>query len=283
MNWNSFQIEVPAKWVLAGEHAVLRGAGAVALPHPEFRLSFDFVPSSSKLEVIPEKAESVVKDLIEAVRDQRARDDLSFIEPRGRITLKSSIPIGAGLGSSAALCVAVARWLQQPLGMHKDDIFTFARELEHRFHGRSSGMDVAVTAAGEPITFTIAGGAKTLGVRKLPKFTFHDTGLRSRTSDCVHQVQSLREDRPHFAMKIDEQMSQASRLATEGLIRYQQDHQTALEILTQSMNLSRDAFQSWGLSRPEVESVEQDLLESGALAVKMTGSGAGGFVVALWS
>ena len=40
---SDFSTRIPGKWVLAGEHSVLRGASAIALPHPEFSLAFDFL------------------------------------------------------------------------------------------------------------------------------------------------------------------------------------------------------------------------------------------------
>ena len=40
-----FQTTFPAKWVLTGEHAVLRGVIAIALPHPRFHLRLRFEPS----------------------------------------------------------------------------------------------------------------------------------------------------------------------------------------------------------------------------------------------
>ena len=202
MKWPKFQCQVPAKWVLTGEHAVLRGATAVALPHPEFGLELIFTPKdSTELLVLPSpQAQRVVMELLQAVQDQCETEDRSFILPRGQLEIRSSIPIGAGLGSSAALCVAMARWLAEPLKIPPSEILPFATQLEHRFHGRSSGMDIAVIALAQPITFVMGRGPQTLPIKNIPKFTFHDTGLRTRTNECVMQVEHLNKDQPHQAM-----------------------------------------------------------------------------------
>jgi mevalonate kinase len=285
MRWSKFQTEASAKWVLSGEHSVLRGVTAVALPHPEFRLKFSFTPSNSngKLRVLPESATSVVLDLLQSIGDEWNEKDLSFHSPEGEVVIESTIPIGAGLGSSAALSVSMTRWLAEPLSIATGDQFEFAKKLEHRFHGRSSGMDVAAVISAQPISFVMNKGHQLLGVKKLPKFTFHDTGDRARTSDCVMKVRTLHEESPTLGMQLDEQMAQASRLAMEGLILYdagQTDKGTAL--IAEGMKLGQDCFRSWGLIPTTARHLEEDLLAQGAKAVKITGSGGGGMVVALW-
>jgi mevalonate kinase len=283
MKWSKFQTEASAKWVLSGEHSVLRGVTAVALPHPEFRLKFTFTPSSGKLRVVPESATSVIVDLLRSIGDEWNEKGLSFNTPEGEVVIESTIPIGAGLGSSAALSVSMTRWLAEPLSIAKGDQFEFAKKLEHRFHGRSSGMDVAAVISAQPISFVMNKGHQLLGVKKLPKFTFHDTGERARTSDCVMKVRALHEDSPTLGMQLDEQMAHSSRLAVEGLVLFdagQTEKGTAL--IAEGMKQGQDCFKSWGLIPTSARHLEEDLLAQGAKAVKITGSGGGGMIVALW-
>jgi mevalonate kinase len=276
MKWTAFQTEASAKWVLSGEHSVL--------PHPEFRLKFTFTPSSiGRIRVTPESASSVVLDLLQSIGDEWNEKGLSFNPPEGEVVLETTIPIGAGLGSSAALSVSITRWLAEPLSIAPGDHFEFAKNLEHRFHGRSSGMDVAAVISGQPISFMINRGHQMLGVKKLPKFTFHDTGERARTSDCVMKVRTLHEDSPTLGMQLDEQMAQSSRLAMEGLILFDAGQtEVGTTRIAEGMRLGQDCFRSWGLIPTPARHLEEDLLAQGAKAVKITGSGGGGFLVALW-
>lgn len=274
--WTPFEIRVPGKWVLAGEHSVLRGGTAVALPHPEFGLTLTFQPQVWEgLSVAPLDAEPVLRDLLGSIEGLRA--------PVGSLQIESTIPIGAGLGSSAALCIAVSRWLSEPLGLSEGDLLEFATRLEHRFHGKSSGMDIAVIASEAPIRFAMASGPQPLGVKQLPKFTFHDTGVRSRTSDCIRKVEALRDREPQLARGADEAMSEASRLSVDGLTQFDAgDRELGLRTLAQAIRKAQECFQAWGLVPVEAQKIEKDLLSQGALAVKMTGAGGGGMMVALW-
>ncbi len=281
--WPSFQTRVSGKWVLAGEHSVLHGATAIALPHPEFTLNLSFQPSSTELSVEPKSSHTMISDLFRAVEDERALDDLPISKPEGTLHLSSTIPMGAGLGSSAALCVALTRWMAEPLSISSQDFFEFARRLEHRFHGRSSGMDIAVILENEAISFNLEKGSLPLGIRTLPRFTFHDTGLRKRTSDAVFQVENFREEKPWLALQTDEAMSSAARFGIEGLERYHLgDADAGLRLIANAMSQAQECFYTWGLIPREIKNLEEDLRAQGALGVKITGAGGGGFLVALW-
>jgi mevalonate kinase len=284
MKWEHFETRARGKWVLAGEHSVLRGLSAIAIPHPEFSLRLRFEPEAGlALQVTPASAQTVVMEILQSVRDAEASQGRVFSLPEGHLEIASTIPIGAGLGSSAALCVAIGRWLAGNLRIWgSQGVFEFATQLEHRFHGRSSGMDVAVINADEPISFSLK-GASSLGVRKLPNFTFHDTDLRAKTSDCVMKVNQLRERDPVLGARLDDAMGAASRLAMEGLVLFdQKPGPTALELVSQSMRKAQECYYAWDLMPEEAKALEARLLSEGALAVKMTGAGGGGMLVALW-
>jgi len=292
--WGSFFEKVPGKWVLAGEHAVLRGATAVALPHPEFSLSLTFQPQvwsqpwateGEFLKVVPESAGPLVHEIIQNLRDEWSALGREFPLPRGSLLIESTIPLGAGLGSSAALCVALTRWISSAIGIPETQHLDFARKLEDRFHGRSSGMDVAATALGKPILFSMRDGPHPIEIGDMPRFTFHDTGLRSRTSECIARVTRLLESDPERARQIDARMGEAGALAEKGLRAFASglDRGQSLNLLQHSMDLSRSCFRDWGLISPEILALEESLLKQGARAVKLTGAGRGGFVVALWS
>ncbi len=275
--WPHFEVSAPAKWVLTGEHAVLRGATAVAFPHPDFSLRLAFVPESEgAFEVVPETARSVILDLLHLVQDEQNARGREFQIPAGKLSLSSNIPSGAGLGSSAALCVAVARWLSEPLGIPEAGLLEFATHLEHRFHGKSSGMDIAVCAVGRPISFVRGRGPTLLGVQSFPHFTFHDTELRASTSECIRRVERLRDDDPVTAIRADELMAKASRQALEGLAR------SDLQLVADGMRSAHEAFLIWSLVPGAVQRQVEEFYRRGALAVKLTGAGGGGFLVALW-
>jgi mevalonate kinase len=273
----AFETRVSGKWVLAGEHAVLKGAHAVAMPHPETALMLRFEPGPGAFAVEPAMLAPVVSDLFQAA--------MLEAPVSGRLVVESSVPFGAGLGSSAALCVAFTRWVAAGLTeLDASAQVEFATRLEDHFHGRSSGMDVATIAAGEPVLFARGKPAQPLGLRELPRFTFHDTGIRAKTSECVAQVEAYRDNHPDQASRVDARMAHASSLAVEGLRSFDRgDRDSGLKLVAQAMELGQACYDEWKLVPPSVAQLREDLLAQGALAVKLTGAGGGGFVVALWA
>lgn len=289
--WASYHVRVPGKWVLTGEHAVLAGGEAVALPHPEFGLTLSFQPQvwpegGERILVVPESATPVLRDLLKSAFSILREKGASFQEPSGTLQIESTIPIGAGLGSSAALCVAITRWIAAAGLLPESQILSFATQLEHHFHGKSSGMDIAVIALGEPIAFSMGRAPIPLGTRRIPRFTFHDTGLRSSTRECVAKVELLRRTSGELAKRLDQTMADTALMAMEGLAAYNsgnpEEREQGLDMIAHGMRQAQECFYQWKLVPAEAQKIERELMKKGAMGVKMTGAGAGGMLVALW-
>ncbi|MGK5088118.1 hypothetical protein WDW86_11220 [Bdellovibrionota bacterium FG-2] len=280
MRLPAFECRVPGKFVLAGEHSVLRGGAAVVLPHPEAALSLKFFPSDfGELKIDSQGGSEGVHALVDKARELARGLGVEIDAPVGELKIESSIPVGSGFGSSAALCVSVTKWFSQALALALDPLqaFSFARCLENQFHGTSSGMDVAAVMA-ESSVFFRRGEWEPIPVSEMPRFTFHDTGVRAKTSECVSRVFEFVRTYPEEAWILDERMSEASRRIREGLSCVPVD----LDQIALGMQTSQRCFEAWGLLPPEALALSRELLEKGALAVKLTGSGGGGFLVGLW-
>lgn len=291
--WKSYSAEVPGKWVLAGEHTVLRGGTAIALPHPELKLRLEFRPGDPSrtraFTVEPDYGMLVIQELLHIAKDWLIIRGVSFQLPHGHLKLESTIPFGAGLGSSAALSVATARWVLSASGLDRALERELAREMENRFHGRSSGMDVSVVSIGEPILFSMKEGAVSLGLGHLPRFLFADTGLRSSTKDCIEAVEKIRIRNPSRGDGLDDEMKQATVEVLDGLRAYDQAfHEKNLETMERAlarlgsgMDRTKMVFHEWGLIPESIDGLVQTLMASGWTNWRLTGSGQGGFLVGL--
>jgi mevalonate kinase len=187
--------------------------------------------------------------------------------PATAFAVTSDIPPRAGLGSSASLSVAIARFLLPEAPFQ--ELFRLALSLEDIFHGKSSGMDVAAALSEGPILFQKGKTPATLNQWRTHLY-LTDTSFRSSTKACVEQVVKL--NRPD----LDEKMagSVARMISAFGA------QNTAL--LAESMNIAEACFAEWGLIPGSVAEQIRELKAQGALAVKPTGSGNGGFLLSLW-
>jgi len=137
-------VSVPSKIHLLGEHAVVYGKPAL-LASINKRI-FVTVSKTKKKKVDNPSLEELKKVIEHAIKKKYR---ISKIHPY-TISISSHIPIGSGLGSSAALSAALTFALLTFLGIHADKttIFGIAYEGESFFHGNSSGGDVAIVIEG---------------------------------------------------------------------------------------------------------------------------------------
>jgi mevalonate kinase len=284
---NSSYWFAPGKWVLSGEHTVLRNGPAIALPKADlgFHLYFEADTRISDLQIQPLSAENFVRKTL-CILDQelkKIRTDWKMPDTRGILKLESNIPQGGGLGSSAALCVALTRWYAESANLSETETIEIATKLENQFHGQSSGMDVAVILLNQPIIFKKGPKYEKLSLSRLPPFQFFDTGLRSKTLECIERVERLRNLNPDFAEQIDQKMIQSTQKQIELLRKYNQsaESETLLKI-AESMNEAQSCFYDWGLIPDRIKEMETELRKKGALGVKITGAGNGGYLVALF-
>lgn len=137
----------PAKLLLFGEHILLTGAPALAVPVPAFCGWWSWSEEAvGKQKRLLEFARSAVLASVQTLDVQAFQHDLG----RG-LLLESNIPTGYGLGSSGALCAAIydryCREKTEGLAALKADL----ARMEGFFHGNSSGIDPLTSYVAQPV------------------------------------------------------------------------------------------------------------------------------------
>jgi mevalonate kinase len=189
------------------------------------------------------------------------------------------IPPGAGLGSSAALGVALGRaiidWMRGSGRPVSGSLAAAALAWENVFHGNASGVDTAAAELGGCLAFRRAEGA-----RRLQLATPIDVivALVEPGASTRQMVEGVAERRSRDPARYDALLEQIDELVTLA--------QGALEAgdlaaLGRSMSHNHQLLAQLGVSTAKLDRVCQDALESGALGAKLTGAGGGGCAVIL--
>lgn len=283
MNFKNFETRTFGKWILAGEHTVLRGGKALVFPLRSRFLDFQYLYKENKnLEIqIPTGYPEEFKLLFWSVFEKACQlKNMGSTQFQGQIQMKANIPVGSGLGASASLCVALARWFESLKLVNSAEIFDFAKSLEDVFHGESSGVDVAVVLSEKGLLFRRQGAHEAFQAKWQPEWYLSHSGHKGITKECVHKVQSWGLENPQGLEKFDEQMKTSVDLCQHALSTEAQPGN--LELI-KALGLAKECFQEWGLVNPALSEHLKLLTRAGSLAQKPTGSGLGGYVLSLWN
>ncbi|HUJ24760.1 MAG TPA: hypothetical protein VLW85_02000, partial [Myxococcales bacterium] len=183
-----------------------------------------------------------------------------------RVRVQSEIPLGSGLGSSAALGVALARAFKP--GCAPDEAAALAMQLERVLHGAPSGVDPAVCARGGVIYFVRGEPPVIEPVEGRAWLCVALTGIARGTHTTV---MPLRERRKTDA-SIDPKLARLGELARQG---------RSLRNLGPLMDEAHAILRELGVSCAELEEAVQKLKAAGALGAKLTGAGGGGAAIGL--
>jgi mevalonate kinase len=197
--------------------------------------------------------------------------------PAMAIRAESDLPPASGLGSSAAIGVAVARAALAAAGLPASDDAAIARATawERVFHGNPSGIDTAAAALGGCFRFTRAGGAE-------PIHLAHDlplcVGLSGSTASTKVMVEGLARLRDRKTEMVDQSIAAIASLVENARLAAMAGD---LPALGQLMNLNQMLLSGLFLSTEKLEDLCALARGAGALGAKLTGKGGGGAVLAL--
>jgi mevalonate kinase len=276
-----FETVVTGKWILAGEHSVLRGSPALVFPLWSRNLKLKYWPGTHELTLNLSGAHGdelqllfwgVLEKACELKKIRRS-------ELHGTVGIESNLPIGAGLGASAALCVGVSRWLSYLKILKPEELYEFSRQLENLFHGESSGVDIAIALSGKALHFERSGARQELALGWQPQAYLSYTGKRGVTKECVEKVKDYIKSNPEKGAAVDLQMRMSVN-ACEQALRLPEAEGFAL--LAASIREARQCYKQWGLDGGVCGEHIALLEKHGAVAVKPTGSGDGGYAFSLW-
>jgi mevalonate kinase len=265
--------EANGKVILLGEHAVVHGQPAIAVGL-ELGVRVEVEPLDRGPRRPPGDDPRLAQMVDAAASRLGIPDATSFA-----VSVGGELPIAIGLGSSAALCVALVRALAAASGLRTTpaEVAACAHALESIFHGTPSGVDSTTATyggvlwflAGPPPTHETIRLRRDLGLVIALSGTRHETG---QTVGGLRQRVAARPDVYRPVLQAIGALVASARGALEA-----GDH----ELLGDLMNMNHALLAACGVSTPQLEETVEKARRCGALGAKLTGGGGGGAVVAL--
>ncbi len=256
------------KVILLGEHAVVYGKHALALP----------ISNAVSARVTRNNPQS---DLPAGFDDGIAliAHELGVDTEGVGITVQSKIPRAMGLGSSAAIAVAIIRGFDVAFDLGIDDqrVNAIAYECEKLAHGTPSGVDNTMATFATPMLFRRDGEFEISPI-ELAAAAPIVIAFSGATGMTIEQVAAVRARREKNAAHYDAIFDEIDAISCAGARALASADYAQLGSL---MNICHGLLNSMEVSNPELEGMVSIARASGAAGAKLTGAGGGGSIVAI--
>ncbi|HML40577.1 MAG TPA: mevalonate kinase [Bellilinea sp.] len=280
----------PAKTILVGEHAVVYNRPAIAVPVHAAQVKTFIQP-------LLDSPSGYIHLTAPAINHDGPLTDLSeehplFVAirstlkeiganqwPAFSLRIRSDIPTAAGMGSSAAVSVAIIRGIAAYLGhtLPLEVINALAYEIEKIHHGTPSGIDNTVVTYAEPILFQRGQPIQLIHPAQPLHLIIADSGVAASTSTWVGGVRQRWQQ--HTAL-YEALFSQIGEITLEARTALENGNTAGLGgLLTHNHQLLTEI----GVSIPVLDQLVATAISAGAYGAKLTGSGGGGNIIALCS
>ncbi len=279
-------VSAPGKAILLGEHAVVYGKPAIAIPLPQLRAVADFVQNEQTLTICaadlkrpPWQWDDSASDSDDPLASMAALtlQQLGICAPTGEITIRSAIPIASGLGSGAAVSAVLGRGIA---GLNGETIANallnaLVYEVEKLHHGTPSGIDNTTVVYEQPVYFQRGQPIHTIKPTHRLDFLLADSGVPALTRESVTAVRQLLREEPARTNSLLDQIA-AAVAAAQACLAAGKLLQLG-ELMTENHGHLRDL----GVSTPGLDALVSEALQAGALGAKLSGGGRGGNIIAL--
>jgi mevalonate kinase len=197
-----------------------------------------------------------------------------------RITFGGDLIAASGVGASAASCAAIARAFSDELDLNYSDerVNEIAYEGEKGYHGTPSGIDNTAATFGGLIWYRREGASQLMErmmIKKPIEIVMGDTGIVADTRVVVGGVKERKDKEPEKYARVFKNAEQLVHDARKQLEQFN------LERMGTCMNENHALLQQIEVSCDELDALVHLARESGAIGAKMTGTGKGGYMVAL--
>jgi mevalonate kinase len=284
----SFTASAPGKVILFGEHAVVYGQPAIAIPVTQVRARATLTPNISEpaggvkilapdvgLDSLWEQLapDNPIRAAVMGVKSAFGTDHI----PACSIKVTSTIPIASGLGSGAAVSVAVIRALSGFLGnpLPDEQVSALAFEVEKIHHGTPSGIDNTVVTYAKPVYFVQGKTIETFGVPQPFTLLIGDTGLPAPTKESVGDVRAAWQVNPQPYNRLFAAIGSIAKTARQAIENRHPDWLGPL------MDENHELLCQLGVSSSELNNLVHAAKRAGALGAKLSGGGRGGNMITL--
>lgn len=271
-----------SKLILIGEHSVVYGQPAIALPFPLIGVEAtvehspgDIYLKSDLYAGSIDQAPTLLSGIVCTIK--HTLQMLNLPDKNLLIEVESTIPPGKGLGSSAAVATAVVKSLFVYAGetYTNKQILSYANIAETHAHGSPSGIDSLTVNSDKPVWYEMGKTIDYIDTQGEFHFVVADSGREADTKTAVGTVKELMKATPEKIERTMNRLGEITYQVRESL------ESSSKQMLGTLLNEAQKELVALGVSDLGLNKLITFVLNEGALGAKLTGAGNGGCIIAL--
>ena len=271
-----------AKIILIGEHSVVYGQPAIALPLQDIKTKATLQTQPDGQTINSRYFQGSIADMPETMAGvakliTKLKQHFAGNDDHWELTIESDIPAERGMGSSAATAVAIVRtffdYYRQSL--NRDELLKWADIEEQVTHRSPSGLDAATVSSDSPLWFIKGQDGSQFDWQLDATMVIADTGIKGATKEAITAVKQRLASQPESTNRLIEHLGQLASATKTVLINNEVMKLGAI------LNAAQHDLGQLGVSDQTLDQLINAANENGSLGAKLTGGGRGGCLFAI--
>ena len=259
------------KIILIGEHSVVYGYPAIAIPLQ--KIEIEFIVEEAKSSFFYNNTNTLSVAIFTALKYLKKEN------AKIKYKITSQIPQKRGMGSSAAVSIAAIRAVFDYFGKNLESklLEKLVHTAEIVAHNTPSGLDAKTCLSDKAIKFIKNKGFSYIDLNLDAYLVIADTGIYGNTGDAVQNVKNLGSKADIPLKKLGELTDEMTKILTEN----NESKKEKLDNIGKIMTKANTELGKLNITIEKTELFVKTAIENGANGAKISGGGLGGCVIAL--
>lgn len=263
-----------SKIILIGEHSVVYGYPAIAIPLK--KIEIECTIEEAKSNFFYDETDTLSVAIFTALKYLKKEN----VKIKYKIT--SQIPQKRGMGSSAAVSIAAIRAIFNYFGENLEDelLEKLVNTAEIVAHKTPSGLDAKTCLSDKAIRFVKNKGFSYIDLNLDAYLVIADTGIYGNTGEAIQNVKNLGSKAGLSLKKLGRLTDEMTRILT-GNIENKEEKIKKISKIGEIMTAANTELGKLNITIEKTELFVKTAIENGAAGAKISGGGLGGCVIAL--